>query len=223
MDLSAFIKRAEDLAELGKRVASTAGSTPYGGDFIDDAMFGEFRAAALSFIRNVYGESHPHFRDFSTRVNSGVKVQVDVGVGIMRAIWGELEGGWTQTTLGLVSAQIFSSFIEMAEHLLDEGYKDAATVMIGSVLEQHLKQLADKHGLVTTFVDGRGRTVPKRADTLNSDLAKAGLYNLLDQKQVTAWLDLRNKAAHGDYGAYKIEQVRLMNQGVVNFITRVPI
>jgi hypothetical protein len=49
------------------------------------------------------------------------------------------------------------------------------------------------------------------------------VYNLLDQKQVTAWLDFRNKAAHGEYKAYTAEQVKLMNQGVVNFITRVPI
>lgn len=208
---------------LGKRVASTAGTTEYKGDFVDDALFSEFRAGALSFIQSLYGELHPHFRDFNTRVDTGLKDHAQIGLGILRAVRKELAGGWLRTTVGLVSAQIFSSFIEMAEHLLDEGYKDPATVMIGSVLEQHLRQLADKQGVAVTFVDGRGRTVPKKADSLNADLTKAGVYNLLDQKQVTAWLDLRNKAAHGDYTAYTSEQVRLMNQGVVNFITRIPI
>jgi len=33
----------------------------------------------------------------------------------------------------------------MAEHLLDEGNKAAAAVLIGGVLEEHLRKLATKH------------------------------------------------------------------------------
>ncbi|AIY39887.1 hypothetical protein LT85_0727 [Collimonas arenae] len=43
---------------------------------------------------------------------------------------------------------------------------------------------------------------------------------MLDQKSVTAWLDLRNKAAHGKYSEYTKEQVEVMCQGVVNFMAR---
>ena len=43
---------------------------------------------------------------------------------------------------------------------------------------------------------------PKNTDTLNAALVKAGAYTKLDQKNVTAWLGLRNKAVHGDYSAY---------------------
>jgi hypothetical protein len=31
---------------------------------------------------------------------------------------------------------------------------------------------------------------------------------MLDQKQITAWLDLRNNAAHGKYSAYSDTQVK---------------
>lgn len=41
---------------------------------------------------------------------------------------------------------------------------------------------------------------------------------MLEQKNITAWLDLRNKAAHCKYDEYSIEQVNLMYQGVLNFI-----
>ena len=34
-------------------------------------------------------------------------------------------------------------------------------------------------------------------DKMNSDLCGASIYEKLDQKNITAWLDLRNKAAHG--------------------------
>jgi len=65
-------------------------------------------------------------------------------------------------------------------------------------------------------------TGPKKSDTVNADLYRQKVYTLLDQKSVTAWLDLRNNAAHGNYGAYSTEQVILMLQGVRNFIVRVP-
>lgn len=55
---------------------------------------------------------------------------------------------------------------------------------------------------------------------MNVDLAKAGVYNALSQKSVLAWLDLRNKAAHGKYGEYTIMEVQLMQQGVTDFIAR---
>jgi len=34
---------------------------------------------------------------------------------------------------------------------------------------------------------------------MNADLAKVKVYGILEQKNVTAWLDLRNRAAHGKY------------------------
>ena len=55
---------------------------------------------------------------------------------------------------------------------------------------------------------------------MNSELASANIYNKLDQKSITSWLDLRNKAAHGQYLEYTKEQVELMYQGVTNFISR---
>ena len=64
-----------------------------------------------------------------------------------------------------------------------------------------------------------GDTIPKKANTLNADLTKAGVYGVLEQKNISAWLDLRNRAAHGKYGEYNQEQVELMYQGVLNFIT----
>lgn len=43
---------------------------------------------------------------------------------------------------------------------------------------------------------------------------------LLDQKNVTAWLGLRNKAAHGQYAEYNADQVRVMQSGVSEFNAR---
>jgi uncharacterized protein YutE (UPF0331/DUF86 family) len=104
----------------------------------------------------------------------------------------------------------------MAEHLLQQGYKDPSAVLIGSVLEEHLRALCDGRG-IPTVVGGK----PKKADSMNAELAGVGVYNKLDQKNLTAWLDLRNKAAHGHYGEYSSEQVGNMLRGVQDFMTRV--
>ena len=84
-----------------------------------------------------------------------------------------------------------------------KGYKDAAAVLAGSTLEVHMRKLCDKHNVKTTST---GKS--KNAETLNMELAKAGAYTKLDQKNLTAWLGLRNNAAHGKYDEYTKDQVR---------------
>ena len=91
--------------------------------------------------------------------------------------------------------------------------------MIGSVLEENLRQLCNNNGIDVEF-EKDGNYIPKKADRLNADLAKAEVYTKLDQKAVTMWLDLRNNAAHGKYKEYSNEQVELMLQGVTEFLAR---
>ena len=75
----------------------------------------------------------------------------------------------------------FTDFLEMAEYLISNGYKDPAAVMAGSVLEEHLRQLCKKESIDTEETK-EDRQVPKKADRLNADLAKAEVYSKLDHK-----------------------------------------
>ena len=109
----------------------------------------------------------------------------------------------------------------MAEYLLTERYKDAAAVIIGGVLEEHLRQLAAR-AQIPVEEPKNEKVVARKAESLNADLAKAGVYAKLDQKAVTFWLDLRNKAAHAKYTEYAHEQVELMYAGVRDFVMRNP-
>ena len=43
---------------------------------------------------------------------------------ILLSIQNEIEGGWIFSVKQLIAAEIFSDFLEMAEHLLKQGYKD---------------------------------------------------------------------------------------------------
>jgi hypothetical protein len=136
--------------------------------------------------------------------------------GILKALRADYEAGRLESLIELVHADIFSDFLDMAAYLLEQGYKDPAAVITGSVLEEHLRKLCNKHGISAVKPDGS----PKKTDTLNAELAGADVYSKLDQKSVTAWLDLRNKGAHGKYSEYTKEQVELMLQGVRDFASR---
>ena len=57
----------------------------------------------------------------------------------------------------------------------------------------------------------------KKADTLNAHLAKASVYNKLEQKNVTALARLRNDAAHGHVEIDDSAQVALLFQSVRDF------
>jgi uncharacterized protein (DUF2164 family) len=137
--------------------------------------------------------------------------------GILKALRADYDAGNIQSLIELIHAEIFADFIEMADYLLQQGYKDPAAVIVGSVLEEHLRKLCQKNGIPV-----QSGAAPKKADALNSELAAAAVYSKLDQKSVTAWLDLRNKAAHGKYNEYTKEQVTLTSQGVRDFASRIP-
>jgi hypothetical protein len=188
--------------------------------YTDLGLVQEFRAAGLSFIRAAYGVEHSHYTEFNVTSRNQAPEETMKGLSVLRAVRGEIEGGYLGTVRELLRAEVFANFLEMAEHLLEQGYKDPAAVMIGSVLEEHLRQVATRNNITLTF-EKDGKQVPKKADTLNAELAKVEVYNKLDQKAVTAWLDLRNNAAHGKYAEYTKEQVQLMLQGVLDFVRRV--
>ena len=114
----------------------------------------------------------------------------------------------------------FVDFSEI-EFLLDQGHNDAAVVMCGSELEKHLRKLCVNNGIdVFLPQSNTSEPQPKRVERLNAELASINVYGKLDQKQITSWMDLRNKAAHGEYHEYDAEQVSLMIQGVHEFIIR---
>lgn len=139
--------------------------------------------------------------------------------GVVEALLSDIKAGYIQNVVELIHGEVFGDFLEMAQYLMDEGYKDASAVVAGSTLESHLRQLCQKNMIAAEYQSSSGIRF-KKADQMNSDLTAAGVYSKLDQKNVTAWLDLRNKAAHGQYSEYQKEQVSLLIAGIRDFMTR---
>ena len=144
--------------------------------------------------------------------------RIPVLVGILVGLREDVRAGWMTSLEELVHAETFDDFLDMATELQAKNYKDAAAVIAGSVLEAHLRLLCSNTGIATDTPSGGH----KKADLMNAELCKAGTYNSLQQKQVTAWLGIRNAAAHGEYGGYTADDVRALIPGVRDFLLRHP-
>jgi hypothetical protein len=188
-------------------------------DVISDIRVKQMQTRCLSAIERAAGRSSIYYEQAKAVIdtNNNAWGHLANQVGVADSLLHNIRAGYMKTLEELVHGEIFSDFLEMAQYLLDCGYKDAAAVIGGSTLESHLKQLCKKVGIP---VDVGGK--PKKADLINSELATAQAYSKLDQKNVTAWLGLRNNAAHGDYHLYDKAQVSLLINAVRDFISRIP-
>jgi hypothetical protein len=181
-----------------------------------------FKAASLAFIEDIFGSNHSYYKIFSDSVSGTSVHDCKAGISILESIKNDIEGDWIFSLKDLVSGEIFSDFLDMGKYLLNENYKDASAVVIGSVLESHLRYLCSKNGIDTVISKGEGKNIPKKADLMNIELCKAGIYNMLQQKNIAACVDLRNNAAHGKYESYGKEEVRNMLNLVNHIITTYP-
>lgn len=191
--------------------------------WVEAAPAGEFRAAGVSLLKDMYGEDSQFYKDFLAYTsNTSHPPGYEQATALISVVKEEIDKDWIGSTKGLLAGEVFDDFLDRAQHLLDERYKDAAAVIAGSSLEAHLKRLCGKHGVDTTFTDAKGTVKPKQADTINADLVKTNAYDKNEQKQVTAWLGIRNEAAHGNGQNVKDEVVKDLITGVRQFIARYP-
>ena len=207
-------ERAEALVSRGEALVATRHAPPpnvSGPDRVTQDTFYEWRAASLSFLQLVFGEQHPHTRMFAEKVTTYYYYNSLQGLGILKAAHEELAEGFVGQLRELLAAEIFTDFLDMATHLLESGYKDAAASLGGAVLEDGLRRIAAAREVTVKSSDDLG--------SLNRRLADAQVYNRLTQKRVHAWNDLRNNADHGKFDEYKAEDVDEMLKGTARLLT----
>ncbi len=204
----------EEIIATGEKLAADASIADYnlGHERVQELTSITARGGQL--IRRLYGSDSQHFQTFQSAtenknfasMHSGYYSHVASVVGIFKAVEHDIKSGMLANFRSLVQAEIFADFLDMAEHLLREGYKDASAVLLGAVLEDSLRKIADANGVAVLSSKGK----PLTLDPLNAALAKKGVYNALVQKQITSWADLRNDAAHGHFDQYDSDQVQQM-------------
>ncbi|HOX96437.1 MAG TPA: hypothetical protein PLI45_03610 [Candidatus Woesebacteria bacterium] len=209
-----LIERTEQLLQKAQGVAATrfnrSSDRVVAPDRVNSASFHEWKNNSENFISMVCNENSSYYKNFVEEVKNAFPSDVDHGIGILKALKEDLELGYLTRVRDLVSAEIFTNFISMAQYLLDNSYKDSAASLTGAVLENGLRQMAQKHSVEVKTGDDIG--------SLNTKLADKEIYNRLMQKQIQAWKAIRDSADHGKFDEYKAEDVKSMLEGVQRFL-----
>lgn len=224
--IDAMIEEFKDLGASDDPYDADDDEPRYQKDVDEEAS--QFLTGALDLMSRIAGPRNTYVDQSEKAIQNltpnNLKWAAQLVRGNLRALRTAVASGYLTTASQLVHASVFSDLLEMAEHLLAEDYKDPAAVMIGGVLEAHIRKLCDSQTPVipTSSTNAKGNLVAQTADSLNARLADAKVYSKLDQKNVTAWLGLRNSAAHGKFNDYEKKQVELLLQSVRDFVTRFP-
>lgn len=209
-----LLERLDVLLEMGERVLQSSRPPPSGvmGEYrVDAALFHEWSAGGLSFLSSVFGGDHPHARRFSDQVQIPRQPPAVQGQAVLRAAKTDLEGGYLVSVESLVAADIFTDFLEMAEHLLEQGFHEPAASLTGAVLEDGLRKLCERN-------DVQVRPKSDDLNALTQKLVDKKVFNRLVQKQVSVWAEVRNNADHGHFDEFTREDVRGMLDGVRNLL-----
>jgi hypothetical protein len=183
------------------------------GEYVDNDLLLKWKVKVRSLLSKLCGEDSQYFKKFEEEENSGVvgTTNFEIFKGL-RAIFiaakEDFESGYLSSIKTLVQAEVFDSELEQANELFCNGYYTAAAVIAGVVLETALRELCDRKGIPHG-----------KLDKMNADLAKADVYNKLNQKKITALADIRNSAAHGKPDQFTDQDVDNMIKDVNQFLS----
>jgi hypothetical protein len=153
-----------------------------------------FKAAVHQFFADVAPKSSyvPQI-EYAIRDNKDYSIRAVIA--LLKQFRAEIELGFFQSIESKITGEVFTDFLYMGEHFITEEYYDAAAVMIGGVLEGHLRKLCILNEIpLTEFKDGKDQV--KGANWMNDDLRKKAVYDKQEFKSVNLLLEIRNDAAH---------------------------
>ncbi len=205
-----IIKRIDELINMGNDVLMTKAYSEWDSDGVSSDIFEQWRIESLSFLKKVFKEDDLHFTEFKEKCNDSYHYKAVLGHSILKAAKTDIEGGYLKRLETLVSADIFSDFLEMSKHLLEQGYKEPSASLVGAVLEDGLRKITANNNI----------TLKKKEDisSLNKKLADAEIYTRLTQKKIQVWNDIRNNSDHGKFDEFKKDDVKDMLKGVQDFL-----
>ena len=213
--LKAVISEYESARSQVKRPNISSSDIP----LLQVAELQDLQTRCITAIERAAGQDSTCYEEVMkiSRGKNWPHYQVALQIGVAKALLSDIENDYLTSFEETIHGDLFADYVEMAAHLVENGYKDPAAVLAGSTLEVHLRQLCKKHD-VAAEPDGK----MKKTQTLNQDLAQAGAYTKFYQKSITAWLDIRNNAAHGKYDKYTAGQVKDLISFVRGFIEKYP-
>ncbi len=149
------------------------------------------------------------------------KGNLEWGIATLRAIRSDFAAGFLEDVSVKIEAEIAADYMGQAEGLLQEGQPGKydhvpAAVLAGAILEKALRTLCGQQQPPISTIKPNGE--PKTLNPLIDELKKANLFNEAKAKQLRAWADIRNLAAHGEFDHFTRGDVEQMIPGINNFL-----
>jgi hypothetical protein len=212
-----YVIRLRELIPEGERVVAGATGKSDFGRFVEPDKSTDLHAwitKVENILRTVFGEQSAHFQHYSKFAYDGKRVHLqnidDIVpiIGILRGALDDLENGFLARQEFIVSAALFDDLLGQAQHLCENGYKDPAAVLARVILEDALRRLARSASIDDTT----------KVSTINDELKKAEHFTQPQWRQVQAWLDVGNAAAHGKFDQYTQDDVLKLIQDLKCFL-----
>lgn len=217
MNAERLIAHTQDLISKGDALPARPSGQQYtiGPTRLEARPFAEWYAQALAYLRSSLPAGHTFIEQFVAvaspkKPNDPVIDNREAGVGVLSGFLADVRDGYLRELRALVAAEVFTDFLEMAEHLVEEGYAHAGASVAGAVLEDAMRR-----GLGTRGVKATGSL-----ESMNQVAADQGIYSRITAQQVKVWIGVRNSAAHGNWDAIEANQVQAMVRDLPSFLAQ---
>lgn len=199
------------LVAQGEQIITFPQMSGYPKNVVPSELFHEWRINSINAMEALLPPGHYATAEFTRLTQESLRTSSRDGCAVLRALASDAANGllYKQVT-SLITAEVFDDFLEMANHLIEAGHFHAAAGLIGAVLENGLRKVADANGIKYTHRDG--------IDSLNRQLVKVGVYTPTVKQQVSVWKQIRNDSDHGHFDQVTIEDVHKMLLGVQEFL-----
>ena len=180
---------------------------------VNISMLSEWQTSVEFLIGSAVSQSGPHYKNFrqifdkENTAKDTTKIQM--GIGILRSVKENLESGFVDRVKYSAHADVLESLLESAQDSLNGGSKDAAAVLLGPILENGLRKIAEENGVKIKGKSSIG--------LLDKKLTQKGVYESNDMGK---WNDIRTAAAHGKFDEYDDKEVKEMMRGVRKFLAQ---
>lgn len=189
---------------------------------LDPEKFIEWRTKAATLLALVIPNGHVHRKaaeDLPKLQCSYEELQS--AISLLRGIKDDLEKGFLDDVAAAIEAEIACDYMAQADQLLAESHRGKfdhvpAAVLAGAVLEKALRTICNQQQPLIPQKTAKGDH--KTLGPLIDELKKARVFNEAKAKQLRAWADIRNLAAHGEFNQFKRTDVDPMIIGINNFL-----
>ena len=189
---------------------------------VDWPSFVKWRTSIATLLAQLVPPGHVHrqtVENLSRLKNK--KDQLEYGISLLRSLREDFCAGRLDDLAIAVEAELAADYMGQAERLLggnQSGEYDhvPAAVLAGAVLEKTLRTLCAMQEPPVSTSKANGE--PKTLNPLIDDLKKSGLFSETKAKLLRHWADVRNKAAHAEFGQFTRNDVQQMIQGINTFL-----